>query len=189
MNAYAVALFFHFVSVLIAMAAASAGLLIGLRIRRSGSASEALGWIATMRRIIPAFPVAVVGLLATGGYMTHAHWSWSKPWIDAAVVGLALIIVAGSGVEGGRMRVLQKELESAGVSERARRLLCDPVSWSAKMVTFGLVFAVVFVMTVKPAAVGSVTAIVLGVVAGVLGAVPFWRSAAEAVDAPDLVVG
>jgi hypothetical protein len=153
--------------------------------RRGDRGADATAWLAFVEKVVRAFPIAVVGLLATGAYMTHQRWSWSVPWIDAALVGLGLIIALGSGIERARMQALKRALVASGLSPDARRLLRDPVAWTAKITTLTLVVAVVFVMTMKPAAGGSVAAIVVAVAAGAIGAVPLWRT--PALEAPQAV--
>jgi hypothetical protein len=175
MNRYAIALFLHLLSLLLATMAASLSTFAALRLRQAETADDAEHWLSIIGSIVRAFPVAVLGLLGSGSYMVRLSWTWSTPWIDAALVGLTLIVMLGSGIEASRSRVLQRELQSAGLSSRARRLLRDPVVWSAKVTTLTLVVAVVFVMTLKPMVVGSATAIIVAVVVGVLGAVPLWR--------------
>lgn len=176
MNGYTIALFFHLLSVLLAIAASAVTTFASSRLRVVDDADEASQWVTVIGKVVPMFPVAVLGLLATGGYMTHQLRAWSVPWIDAALVGLALIVALGSGVEASRGRMLRRELDSSGLSPRARRLLRDPIAWSAKMITLTLVVAVVFVMTVKPHARGCAAAIVVAIAAGMLGAVPMWRT-------------
>lgn len=176
MTPYTFALFLHLLFVLAACAAAALTTFATMRLRRSESLGEVAEWGTLVARIVPTFPVAVLGLLGTGAYMTHVRWSWSTPWVDAAAVALGMLVMLGPGVEGSRGRALRRELRSAGMSPRARRLLRDPVAWTAKMNTLTLVVAAVFVMTVKPSGALCVTAILVAIVAGVLIAAPAWRA-------------
>lgn len=183
MNGYAIALFVHLLCLLLACAAASVATLAALRLRRAGTAGEAIPWIAFTERVVLAFPMAALGLLGTGIFMTHQRWTWSAPWIDAGLVALALIMALGKGVEARRMGMLKRELEASGMTPAARRLLRDPVTWSAKMTTLTLSAAAVFMMTDKPTGVGCVLVMLLAVAGGVLGAVPmWWTSGAEATE-------
>lgn len=175
MTGYSLALFFHLLFVLLATAGMVLTSLAVQRLRRATRADDARHWVGFVERVVPVFPVAVLGLVVTGGYMTHLRWSWSTPWVDAALTGLALIVLLGTGVEGSRLRLLRRELDANGLSARAWQLLCDPVTCTSKVMMLTVVVAVVFVMTVKPLAVGSVSAIVVGVVSGVLLAMPMWR--------------
>lgn len=175
MNGYNLTLFFHLLFVVEASVASALAMYGGVALRQAESAAEAGSWLRVVERVVPAFPVAVLGLLGTGAYMTHQRWSWSLPWIQAAVAGLALIVLLGSGVEGSRGRALRRELEIAGLSSRAVRLSRDPVGWSAKLMTQTLAIAVVFVMTMKPGAAESFGILGLAIATGAAGAVPFWR--------------
>jgi len=175
-TAYGAALFIHLLSLLLACVAATLAMYGAFRLRRAESADEARSWMGLVGRVVPLFPVAVLGLFSTGAFMTHARWSWSLPWVQAGLAGLAAIVALGSGVEGSRGRALRRELEAAGLSPRARRLLRDPVSWTAKLMTQTLAAAVLLVMTVKPGSAGATGALATALVVGALGAVPFWRS-------------
>lgn len=175
MTGYSLALFLHLLFVLLATAGMVLTSLAVMRLRRCTRAVDARHWVAFTERVVPVFPIAVLGLVLTGAYMTHERWTWSTPWVEAALTGLAFIVVLGTGIEGSRLRALKRELDAAGLSERAWYLLCDPVTCTSKVVMLTLVVAVVFVMTVKPLAAGSVAAIAAGVASGVVVAMPMWR--------------
>jgi hypothetical protein len=180
MTAYSITLYIHLLALVLAMATASLVTFAMLQIRSAETIPEIARWGGLIKKIVPAFPVAAIGLFGTGAYMTQHVWSWSTPWIDAAIAGLVLLMVAGDGVSGRRGRALEQELKANGLTDRARRLQCDPAGWSAHMTTLTVTGAIMFVMTTKPDTAGSTAAIVVGVLAGVAGAVPIWRSAQQA---------
>jgi hypothetical protein len=155
-----------------------------MRLRRADDVRTALEWSGLVQRSVRVFPIAVVGLLATGVYMTSTRWACSVPWIDAALVGLTLIVFLGNAVEAPRGRALARELSAAGLTRRARRLMRDPVAWAAKMTTHTLVLAVVWVMTAKPGAEGSVVALAVALVGGVALSLPTWHRCESANRAP-----
>jgi hypothetical protein len=185
MNGYAIALFFHFLSVLLASVAASLTTFAAARVRKAASAAEAMQWLGMSEKAVRAFPVAILGLLITGTYMTHQRWGWSVPWIDTPLVGLVLLVILGPGVQRARAVALKRELVTSGMSPRARRLLRDPVAWTAKMIEITVVVAVVFVMTVKPTPAECVASIFVAILVGGLSAIPMWR--APAADTSELV--
>lgn len=175
MNRYDIALFIHLLSLLLAATATVLTTFGAVRLRDVTSVGEAGEWLRLVGKAVPLFPLAILGLVGTGVYMTEARWSWSAPWIQAAVLGLGMIVLLGSGIEANRGKVLRRELATSGLSLRARRLLRDPVSWTAKVLTQTLVIAVVFVMTMKPAAPTAFGALALALIAGAVGAMPLWR--------------
>jgi len=169
-------LFLHFAFMIAAVAASALAGFAAWRLRCVQSSAEAVQWAQFVRRVVPTFPVASLGLLGTGAYMTSKLWTWSTPWVIAGLAGLIAIMLLGAGVEGQRGRAAVAELRASGLSPRARGLLRDPVAWSAKVTTWTLVLAVVFVMTAKPTALICALALVSAPIAGVLLAVPFWSA-------------
>jgi hypothetical protein len=174
LSGYSFTLFLHFVFLLAAVAAAALSGFAALSLRRAETATEAIRWGASVRRVVPVFPIASLGLIGTGAYMTSKVWSWSTPWIIASLGGLIAIILLGAGVEGSRGRAALAELHAAGLSERAKRLLRDPLAWSARVTIWTLLIGVIFVMTTKPSGIICVAALSTAIVCGVLGALPFW---------------
>ena len=175
MSGYPVALSIHLLSLMLATCAASLAWFAACRLRTVKDAGEALQWLGFIRKVVRAFPVATLGLLASGGYMTEARWAWSVPWVIAALVGLAAIMVLGAGVEGRRNAALARELVTNGLTDRARDLLRDPIAWTAKLTTETLLVAIVLMMILKPSAEASAAWLVAALAAGALIAVPFWR--------------
>ena len=131
-----------------------------------------------IENVVRIFAPATLGLLASGAYMTQSAWSWSTPWIVAGLVGLAMIILLGAGLEASRGRALKNELQSHDLSERARRLVRDPLAWTARAMESMLMLGVMFVMATKPPAWGCATSLVIASLAGALAAVPIWRRSA-----------
>lgn len=174
LGAYSLMLFLHLVFLICAVAAMALTGLAALRLGGTETAAEAMHWGEFVRRLVPIFPVASLGLIGTGAYMTSEAWSWKAPWVIAGLAGLFLIILLGAGVEGIRGRAAHHELQASGLSQRARRLLCDPISWSAKVTTWSLLLAIIFVMTTKPSAAICAAALLVALACGVVGAVPFW---------------
>jgi hypothetical protein len=182
--AYSFALFVHLVCLLAAAAASALAGYAALRLRVAGSAAEISRWGMLIGKVVRVFPVATIGLLGSGAYMTQRAWSWSTPWIVGGLVGLAMIVVLGSGLEAGRGRALKREVTVHGLSERARRLVHDPIAWTAKVMIWTLMLAVMFMMTTKASVAGCGAAIAVAILGGALGARPLWRGPAES--SPDL---
>lgn len=179
MSAYSVVLFVHLLALLVAAMGAAVAFYAALQLRAARTPPDAARWGRLVGTVTPAFPVASLTLLGSGAYMTQDQWTWTTPWIDAGLAGLALIVACGAGVEASRGRALKRELRTAGMSARARRLQRDPYAWSAKMTTLTVMLAVVFVMAAKPDATGSFLAIALAVAAGIPAGWPFWSRPAE----------
>lgn len=180
MDAYSVVLTIHLLALVAAAMASAIAFYAALQLRQVDSPPDAARWGRLVASVVPVFPAATATLFGSGAYMTQSQWTWGAPWIDAGLAGLGLIMICGSGIEATRGRQLKRELTTAGMSSRARRLLRDPYAWSAKMVTLTLMVAVMFVMTTKPDGSISAATIIAAVVIGVLSAIPLWRSSTTA---------
>lgn len=181
---YSIALFVHLVSLLAAGAAAALAGYAALRMRTAASPADVARSGMMIGKVVRVFPISSLGLIASGAYMTQDAWSWSTPWIVAGMVGLAMIIALGSGLEASRGRALKNEVRAHGLSERARGLLRDPLSWTAKAMTWTLMVAITFLMTTKPPTWGCVLALAIALLGGGVIAVPLRRGSSPGLEAP-----
>jgi hypothetical protein len=111
-------------------------------------------------------------LLGSGAYLVDRSWTWSSGWVVAGLAGVAVLFVVGAGVVGGRSRVLKRALTDAGegaIPDTVARITREHPGGVASWTNTGLALGIVFVMTTKPALVGSLAA--LAVAAGLGAAV------------------
>ena len=176
MNGYSFALFVHFLSLLLAVAATSLNLQSALILCSAADSEQAFSILQRTRRFRPLFPLATLGLLGSGGFMIHTTWQWTNAWVCCSIAGLLMIVVLGAGVEGSRMRALGRELASGKMTAGARRLQSDPLAWSARFIMVGLIIAVVFLMTTKPRLPDALAILCAAIACGALSAIPLWTS-------------
>jgi hypothetical protein len=188
---YHVVLFVHLVSLLIAAGAAATLHAADLQIRRAPSLSAALRLALLMKRAALAFPVAIVGLVGSGVYMTnHLAWGFSTPWVLAGEVGLGTIVALGDAVNGRFGRQLGMAIGGAlarggdgPLTDEVRERLANPVAKLASTAPTALMFGVVYVMTVKPGATGSAVAMLVAVAVGAVASQTLLREPAPAPEA------
>lgn len=148
-------------------------------LRAAQTLADALPWGMLAGKTEKVFPVAVLGLFATGAYMTSDVWTWSTRWIDVSIVALALVALQGPLVAGLRAKALEQALKENGpgpLGERARALARDRVLWIVAFANPGIVLEVVWNMIDKPGTTGAIAAVVIGYAAGAGVALPFTRS-------------
>jgi hypothetical protein len=124
------------------------------------------------------FPISIVGLLATGAYLTSDMWTWSTPWIDVSIAGVALVTVQGPLVAGARVKALRHALDENGagpLDARARRLTRDRALWTVILANPGIVLGITWNMSVKPGAAGAIAAVVVGYALGAAAALPLTK--------------
>ena len=172
MDSYRLVLFLHLCALLGAIGTASLLHFSETRLQAAETIAVMRVWAGLIEKGSRIFPLALVVLLGSGAYLVHRGWSWSSGWVEASLVGVAVLLLVGAGVVGARGRALKLELAAAApdgpVGESLARLAREPVAGIASWTNTGLAIGIVFVMTTKPALDGSVAALV---VATGLGAV------------------
>ena len=98
MNTYHYVLYVHLLSLFIGIGAGSVILVCLFQLRAARTLEQAAPWGMMAGKTGKFFPIAILGLLATGAYMTHKFWTWSTPWIDVALAALVVLFAQGAGI-------------------------------------------------------------------------------------------
>lgn len=155
MSAYSIALFLHLVGVL----ALFAGIGLeqtGLRqLRTAPSLAQVREWMMLLRRLRRLDGPAALIILVSGGYLAQ-HGAGHHAWVAAGIVGMVLMAVLGAAVGRPRFIAIAKAVPATDgpVSPSLRQRLEDPVLRATAATRAALGLGIVFVMVVKPAAVG-----------------------------------
>lgn len=164
MTTYQAALLVHLLALL---AATSASAVVHFAARRKAQAAglrEALEWGKVVAGTARIFPIAVVALVASGAYMTADRWGWRTGWVEAGFAGSLLLLVSGAvlgtrGAAEGRAAAARLQQAGHDLANDARPELLPALLGEANT---GLALAIVVVMTLKPALVGSLAILALG---------------------------
>jgi hypothetical protein len=186
MDTYRTMLFLHIVALAIGLAAGTVLVLSLFNLRDATTFEGAAPWGALAGHTEKAFPVAILGLFATGAYMTSDVWSWSTGWILVSFIGL-LVLTIGAVVVGSRAaKQLQRALEQNGpgpLGDAARQMTRHPVLWVSEFGNLGVVFGIIWNMTQKPGTGEAIAAIIVGYAIGLVLALRFSRARATALRA------
>ena len=129
MDTYRTVLYLHFLSLLIGFGAASVIGVCLFRLRAAETLADAVPWGMLAGKTERVFPVAIIGLFATGAYLTSDLWTWDTRWIDVSIAGLVVIALQGPLVAGRRAKALEHALKENGpgpLGDAARRMTRDP---------------------------------------------------------------
>jgi hypothetical protein len=180
MDTYRTVLFLHLISLGVGFSAAGALLLCLFRLRSATTLTDAVPWGVAAGKVEKAFPVAVVGLFATGAYMTSDVWTWSTGWIEVGIAGLIVVAVQGPLLGGRSAKLLERALQENGpgpLGAHARAMTRHPGLWIAELANIGVVLAIVWNMTQKPGTGEAIAVLVIGYVLGAALALGFTRTA------------
>jgi hypothetical protein len=163
---YPFLLFLHLLTVVIA---AGFGMVIHttiMRMRNADRAPHALRDAGIIRRIAPVMPLFALALFLTGAALTHARWSWGQSWVITSLSGLVLMQIVSLTILKPRLQALGPRLAQAGDAPIAGALaeqLRDRVLWAGSQSQLMLVIAIIFVMVMKPGALGGAAALIVAV--------------------------
>jgi uncharacterized membrane protein len=186
MDTYHVVLYIHIVSLLVGFSAGMIETVCLLKLRAAETLADAAPWGQLAGQIEKAFPVAIVGLYATGAYMTSHFWTWGTSWIVLPIVGLAVLSLQGPLVAGRRGHAVKQALMANGpgpLGPEARRMTRDRALWIAGLSNEALVLALIWLMVEKPGWAGGIAALVIAYAVGTVTAISLTRTPAVEADA------
>jgi hypothetical protein len=181
MDTYRTVLYLHVLSLLLGISAAAVVGVSLFRLRSAQTLADALPWGMLAGKTERLFPVAIIGLFATGAYMTNDVWTWSTRWIDVSIVALVVVALQGPLLAGLRAKMLERALVANGpgaLGDSARRLARDPILWVVTFANPGIVLGILWNMVNKPDIGESIAAILVGYAVGAGVALPFTRGRA-----------
>jgi hypothetical protein len=185
LNTYHYVLYVHLLSLFVGIGAGSVLLACLLQLRAARTVEQAAPWGMMAGKVGKFFPIAIIGLFATGAYMTSTStspWSWSTRWIDVAIAALVVLTIQGAGIAERTGHKLGAALQANGpgpLGPEARRMTLHPGLWVVEFSNLGIVFGVVWNMTLKPGLGESLAAVLIGYAVGAALALLVTRSAQE----------
>jgi hypothetical protein len=185
MSVYPLIVFLHIVGALGLFAALGLEWAALYNARRVTTAGQAREWAKLLRALRFVGGPSVLTILVTGIYMMATRWG-EQAWIGLGLGGLVLIAVLGGALTGRRLGALARTIasEEGGISARLRQGLHDPVLLLSLWLRTALALGIVFIMSVKPAAAGAVTAIGVALALGLAAAFPALSRGRRTVGAP-----
>ena len=178
MDTYRTVLYLHLISLLIGIGAASIVGVCLFRLRAAATLADAVPWGMLAGKTERVFPVAILGLFATGAYLTSDLWTWDTRWIDVSIAGLVIVALQGPVIAGRRAKALERALQENGpgpLGHAARGMTRDPALWMATFANPGIVLGIMWNMTQKPGIGEAIAAVVIGYAVGAAVALPFTK--------------
>ena len=172
---YSIALFFHIAGALGIFAALALDWVGITKLRGVRTVEQVREWAGVYGIVRALGGASVAALLIFGLYMTAVTWG-PTGWIGIGFLSLLFIAVFGA-VSGIRLsRVLAAAGSGEGsLGEDLRRALQAPLFVASVRARTAVAIGVVFLMTVKPDAVGSLLVTVIALILGIASAVPVLR--------------
>src|SRR5262249_27366557 len=170
---YQIALFLHILGALgffIAIGVFYAAVLGVRRAQTAGSIKLWAGAAAGVSRIL--FPISFLVIVIAGIYMVVIAWGEKAQWAGVALLAFILLAVAATVIQGRRIAALGRsaagEPDSAPVTGALWTQAHDPVTWVSVNASAAFAIGIVYLMTLKPDALGSVIALLIALIIGLV---------------------
>lgn len=174
MDLYPVAKYVHLVALFVAAGVTAVTKLAAGRRMRARTVGEALDWHNLLMSAAKLFPICLLVLAITGGYMLSvAHVSMSSGFIVAGVFGLVWLFATGTflGIKGGALKGMLEGIAAKGADQPAPKLAPPAAVVLLPTINTGVALAVALVMVAKPTSIPIALGIVaVGIVLGALAA-------------------
>ena len=176
MHTYQTVVYLHLLFLLLGIGAAAVIGTCLFHLRAAGTLADAVPWGMLAGKTERVFPVAIIGLFASGAYLTSDLWTWDTRWIDVSIAALVVIALQGPVVAGRRAKALEHALKENGpgpLGDAARRMTRDAALWTVTFANPGIVLGIMWNMTQKPGIGEAIAAVAIGYAVGAALAFPF----------------
>jgi hypothetical protein len=170
---YQTALFLHILGALGFFIAIGVFYASVLGVRRAQTVEIIKLWTdaaARVSRIL--FPLSFLVIVIAGIYMWVTVWSERAPWAGVALLAFLLLAIAATFLQGRRMAALGQSAatqpERAPVTGALWAQAHDVVTWVSANASAAFATGIVYLMTLKPDALGSVIALLIALVVGLV---------------------
>ena len=175
MELHLLAKYVHLFALFVAAGVTAVTKLAAGRRVRARTVGEALEWHSTLMSASKLFPLCLLVLAVTGGYMLSVlKVSMSSAFVVAGVFGIVWLFATGTflGIKGGALKgVLEGMVAANGADHPAPKLAPPAAVVLLPTINTGVALAVALDMVVKPATLPVAFGIVaVGVVLGVFAA-------------------
>ena len=182
MDLYPLAKYVHLVALFVAAGVTAVTKLAASRRMRARTVGEALDWHNVLMSAAKLFPICLLVLAITGGYMLSVlHVSMSSGFIVAGVFAIVWLFASGAflGIKGGALKTVLEGMAAKGAELPVPKMAPPAAVVLLPTINTGVALAVALDMVAKPTSIPIALGIVaVGAVLGFLAAPE--RSAAMA---------
>jgi len=174
MDLYPIAKYLHLLALFIAAGVTAVTKLATGRRVRARTVGEALEWHSVLMGAAKLFPICLLVLAITGGYMLRPlHVGMSSGFVVAGVAGVVWLFASGAflGIKGGALKGALEAMAAKGADQPVPKMAPPAAVVLLPTINTGIALAVALDMVAKPTSIPIALVIVLvGAVLGYLAA-------------------
>ncbi len=184
MNAYSIALVLHIAGVM-GFSVALGLEWTGLNETRNASLPvQARGWMGILKGLRRVGFVSMLTTVLTGIFMMLTVWG-GVAWVIVSLGALVLVIALSLVLTGPRMFPIGRALATASTVQTIHALASHPLLWISIQTRIAVALGIVILKVAKPDWAGSLLAIGVAIILGIVSALPASRYEQAPADAAD----
>jgi hypothetical protein len=177
MTTYSLALFFHFVGLVMLFVGYGLEWIVSAFLRGATTTDQVRAWMRVYRTSLPVSGPGLLVLILSGGYLAQVTGAMKNGWMSASFIAIFLALVIGFMFILPRVKAIRAALPegSAALPANAIALLCAPGLPTLIRIRAMLALGIVYLMTMKPDTfASSLLALGAAVILGLLAAAPIF---------------
>ena len=175
MTNYSLALFFHFVGLVMLFIGYGLEWIVSAFLRGAVTTDQVRAWLRVYRTSLPVSGPGLLVLILSGGYLAQVTGAMKNGWMSASLLAIFIALVIGFVFILPRVRAIRGALPSgnAELPANATALLRAPGLPTLIRVRAMLAFGIVYLMTAKPDTLASsLLALGAAIILGLLASAP-----------------
>lgn len=126
-------------------------------------------WANFAVKVDGLLPFSVIIIFLPALYLVMNAWDWNLAWINGPLAALIVISFMGPAINLRRLKLALKaanEEKSSTPSNHLMQIVRDRLLWTSCFTMSMIAVAIVFLMTVKPALIGTIIAFAAAILLG-----------------------
>ena len=166
---YNVMLFFHILGTVIMFVAVGITLTAMIAMLHAKKTETLRDWSSLAVKMDGLLPASVIVIILPALYLVFSTWGWNIAWINISLAALVVMSIMGPAINLRRLKVVltaaNTETEISPSSNLLKKVQ-DRTLWNSVIIMTMLAIAIVFLMTVKLALVGSLIVLAIAIIFG-----------------------
>lgn len=182
MTNYSLALFFHFVGLVMLFIGYGLEWIVSAFLRGAATTDQVRAWLRVYRTSLPVSGPGLLVLILSGAYLAQVSGAMKSGWLSASFIAIFFALVIGFVLILPRVKAIRAALpEGSALPTNAAALLRAPGLPTLIRVRAMLALGIVYLMTAKPDTfTSSLLVLAAAIVLGLLASAPMFSKSKAA---------
>lgn len=177
---YSIMLFLHIIGTVIMFIAVGLTITGMIRMLHSKKTETLRVWASLAVKADGLLPFSVIIIFFPALYLVITAWGWQVAWINLSLAALIVMLFMGPSINLRRLKAILKATDAETASTPSASLVKtvqNRLLWTSVITMTTLAIAIVFLMTVKLALIGSLVTFAIAIVLGYITSTLILKSA------------